>query len=149
MRITQNLVTRMSDLVDDISDQKLGLQSIGGDIGYGTRYTDRRQQLVWAGKGAGVHAAAYYHGIYEALTDTAIGERPDWLRELGTELMNRSGFEKWHNRGMADAYSFQRMEAEREKARAEQDKIDMKNTDLPIDERRAAFRRHNRRVSAR
>jgi len=75
MRITQSLVREIADHAEKFTGGRFRMQAIGGDIGYGTRYIDGVEQLVWLGKHGSREAAAYY-----------IGAMLGWARETGTMI---------------------------------------------------------------
>lgn len=107
--ITESKVRTVSGRAAAMSNGWFGLQAVGGDIGYGTRYIDRRQQLVWLGKNGGSRqAASYYLGIIDALNvDGVIGDLPAEVNAVRQELVDGDGWsEKWAQQGHADAQSW-------------------------------------------
>lgn len=113
--ITENKVRTVSDHAAHMSGGWFGLAGIGGDIGHGTRYIDRRIQLVWQGKGASRQAASYYLGIIDALNvDGVIGDLPAGVNAVRAELVDGDGWsEKWASQGHADAQSWLNRQASR------------------------------------
>ncbi|MFF7198279.1 hypothetical protein ACFZAM_31790 [Streptomyces sp. NPDC008079] len=106
MRISQAVVQKIANYAKEVSDGEFRLAGIGGDLGHGVRYIDGRSHIIWLGKSGNVQAASYYHGIVEAYDKGPVSDRPAWVQELGWALRNRNGFEKWHNKGMDEAFSF-------------------------------------------
>lgn len=113
--ITESKVRTVSDQAAQMSGGWFGLQAVGGDIGHGTRYIDRRIQLVWQGNGASRQAASYYLGIVDALnTDGTVGDLPADVNAVRQELVGGDGWsEKWASQGHADAQSWLNRQASR------------------------------------
>lgn len=60
MRFNEAAVQRAADWATEVTGGQFESGPIGGDIGYGTRYTDGIEQLVWQGTNGAREAAAYY-----------------------------------------------------------------------------------------
>ncbi|MEV7675032.1 hypothetical protein [Streptomyces sp. NPDC088752] len=104
MRFTLDTVQRIGDHAKEISNGRFsfGYKANPGD---GVRYIDGKSMtLVWHGSGAAHRAASYYLGIIEAYNPGTIGDLPDFIREALNAAIKRTGYEKWHNRGMDDAH---------------------------------------------
>lgn len=102
--ITERKVRTVADHAGAMSGGWFGLQAVGGDIGYGTRYIDQNRQLVWLGKNGGSRqAASYYIGIIDALNPGVIGDLPAEVNAVRAELVSGDGWsERWASEGHAD-----------------------------------------------
>ncbi len=87
IRITPEVVQRLSDFAQEQAGDGWGLMGVGADIGHGVRYLDGRQGLVWLGRTGARKAAAYYYGVAEAAHRGALGDLPEDVRAYGRELV--------------------------------------------------------------
>lgn len=113
MRITQQKVQAVSDHAEKLSCGAFGLQAIGGDIGYGARYTDRRRDRPWTGPQAARRAACYYLGVIDAFDSGAlVADLPQGVTAvraaLGTAGWNQGEYET----GAHDARRYQERQRE-------------------------------------
>lgn len=105
MRITGNHAQRVSEYANEISDGKVAVCKIGGDIGHGSRVIDGNTQLSWYGQPR--LATAYYVGQVDAFREahgiTGVMPHPVW--KARTELLEndrRTAVMSWYTRGLAD-----------------------------------------------
>ncbi|PPS89584.1 hypothetical protein [Streptomyces sp. MH60] len=134
MRITARTVEQVSDYVKEVTEGRfaLGYHNNPGD---GRTYVDgHRMALSWKGRNAAIMAIAYYLGAARAY----LGPEKPFPAEI------QAIREEIHTGGNAAASSF--VDGQKEgRASIEANKSKIKDESLPVEERRAAFRAHNRR----
>lgn len=77
MRFNEDAVQRASDWATEVTGGQFELGPVCGDIGYGTRYTDGVEQLVWLGRTGAREAAAYYLAAGAAWAELSGATVPD------------------------------------------------------------------------
>lgn len=160
MRITEKAVRTITAYTTQITGRAFDPKIGGGYGGAGFRVTHAGTGKspaglrVWSSaKGEAFQAAAYYLGVIEAYRETAgASSIPDELADIAAGVMARSSADEWHAEGKSAAEHVIKRAAEAadlaDEAQAAEDKKIMKDETRPIEERRAAFRQHNRRGAA-
>ncbi|MGW1436783.1 hypothetical protein ACWD7M_16230 [Streptomyces griseus] len=151
MRVTAKIVNAVVQQATTATDGRITATHGAGYHGIGDRWTltltgKAAKQYVWlSAQGENRAAAAFFTGVLAVYADELTGT----ALAAHTALSGNDVFDEWFSKGQSVALSAKRAEGiEKERAEHEAiaaDKATMRDESLPIEERRAAFRRHNRR----
>lgn len=150
MRVTEKTMNTIIDATAKISDKAFNPRFGSNYDGTGFRVAHAGtgrfagSDIVWSsGKGGAVQAAAFYLGVIEAYRrNFGASPVPDELADIAQGVMAREGADEWHAKGKDAA-------EHAIKIATEDDKRIIRDKTRPIEDRRAAFKRHNRRGNPR
>jgi len=112
MRYTEAVVKAVSAEAAALTNDTFRLGNIGCDVGYGVRYIDDVQQLVWLGRTGAWEAAAYYAAAAlewaSAEQNSATPSLPENIAAVVTDMDDRTlpqAVEKARRLGAGDGRS--------------------------------------------
>ncbi|MFJ4902950.1 hypothetical protein [Streptomyces sp. NPDC088727] len=147
MRVTAAQINKAVAHIADATNGEYKVTTGGSNTGRpGNTWAANAEQTIFdSARGENRDALAFFLGVMKGYGILA----EKWVEAWSDLALDFDGTGTWFERGQVEASRHKKFEAaKKERARlraAEDDKATMRNDSLPIEERRAAFRRHNRR----